>query len=200
VKVILVTQKIEFDHVRKEYLDCIDRRVINLLRHLNYVPVPIPNFTSEELSSSDKIQSFLTTVKANGIFLSGGNDLGEFPDRDATELFLLNYAEKNELPVLGICRGMQILANYDGVGLIAVMGHANTDHKIGGKINGIVKSYHNYSVESCPPNYEIIACAEDGIIEAIKHKSKIWEGWMWHPERNFPVNSQDETRILNIFG
>ena len=52
----------------------------------------------------------MSSLKINGIILSGGNNIGDVKERDITETYLLKYAETNEIPVLGICRGMQMLA------------------------------------------------------------------------------------------
>ena len=52
-----------------------------------------------------------------------------------------------------------------------------------------VNSFHDWGLDNCPPNFEIMARTNDGVIEAIKHKVLPWEGWMWHPERykNFKI-------------
>ena len=48
----------------------------------------------------------------------------------------------------------------------------------------IVNSYHNYSISTCPKNYEVTAYSNDRVIEGLRHKKLNWEGWMWHPERD----------------
>ena len=61
----------------------------------------------------------------DGFIFSGGNDIGEMDLRDKSE-HTLNYAEKNKMPVLGICRGMQLMAVWAGADLIKVQGHVRT--------------------------------------------------------------------------
>ena len=63
----------------------------------------------------DFLTHFLDKLSPDGIVISGGDDIGVYVDRDLTEFGLLNYAKKRCLPVLGICRGMQVLGVYEGV-------------------------------------------------------------------------------------
>ena len=121
--------------------------------------------------------------------MSGGNDIGSVPHRDLTERYLLRSAEKNSKPVLGICRGMQMIGTYSGVELIHADGHVNTRHQLninydyGQSLPKSVNSYHNLVLQECPTQFEVLATSEDGNIEAIMHRELSWEGWMWHPER-----------------
>jgi putative glutamine amidotransferase len=46
----------------------------------------------------------------------------------------------------------------------------------------------------------VIARSEDGSIEAIRHTSLLWEGWMWHPEREETFASHDIRRLKMLFG
>ena len=69
-------------------------------------------------------------LKIDALLLSGGNDLGDAPDRDSTELHLLEAARELEIPVLGICRGMQLMASFFGVGVEELSSHVGTRHQI----------------------------------------------------------------------
>ena len=123
------------------------------------------------------------------LLLSGGNDIGAIPQRDLTENCLLSWAEKNRKPVLGICRGMQMMGVYAGGKLVEVDGHVRTRHQLEMSDNNInifsesVNSYHNQVLQECPDGFDILAKSEDGNLEAMKHKELPWEAWMWHPER-----------------
>ena len=73
----------------------------------------------------------------------------------------------------------------------------------GGQENGAlpksVNSYHDFGLQKCPDGYEILAVAEDGSVEAIKHTKLHWEGWMWHPERELVFSPRDIARLKGLF-
>ena len=112
---------------------------------------------------------------------------------------LYEYARKNKLPLLGICRGMQMMGVCAGIKLKKIKGHVNTFHKLSGSINRVVNSYHKYSLAKCPVDYKVIASSEDNEIEAIRHNDLCWEGWMWHPERKNKFDLKDMKRIKDLF-
>jgi len=133
------------------------------------------------------------------LILSGGNDIGTAPLRDATELSLLTWAEQQKIPVLGICRGMQLMAHRAGTRIVPVSGHVAVRHTLLGARDDIVNSFHNLGLLDCPNSYEVLSRAEDGCIEAIRHTSLPWEGWMWHPEREPSTNLRDLEMLRKIF-
>jgi putative glutamine amidotransferase len=75
-----------------------------------------------------------------------------------------------------------------------------TRHRLSGEITGEANSYHGFSLASCPEGFEVLAQSEDGEIEAIRHQSLPWEGWMWHPEREALFSARDVQRIKALFG
>ena len=133
------------------------------------------------------------------LILSGGEDIGVSALRDQTELRLLDWAEARGMPVLGICRGMQLIAHRAGTGLIPVAAHVATTHAVTGARTGVVNSFHRLAPAACPEGYRVMAWAEDGSIEAIAHRSLRWEGWMWHPERCLQPAPLDVTGIRRVF-
>jgi N5-(cytidine 5'-diphosphoramidyl)-L-glutamine hydrolase len=150
------------------------------------------------------LESWLEATQPGALVLSGGNDIGEYSSRDNTERYLLTWAESKCVPVLGICRGLQMMSVWAGTDLVKREGHVGTRHQlvISGQKNkwpSNVNSYHNWGLASCPDGFEIAALAEDDSIEAIKHTSLPWEGWMWHPEREASFAPQDTKRIKRLF-
>lgn len=136
-----------------------------------------------------------------GLLLTGGDDLGVTPDRDATETALLRWAEREELPVLGVCRGAQLLASLAGATLAPLVPerHVATRHAIiwqaAGATAGLlppagsagdVNSYHTWGLEAAhlPACLTPLAlCPEDDSVEAFAHVDLPWRGIIWHPER-----------------
>ena len=193
---ILVSQRVDILFDRSERRDALDQKLTALLSFIDAIVLPVPNY----LVKNNKLCAWLLENNADGVVLSGGNDLGEAPERDETEFQLMNYAKLNKKPLLGICRAMQIMAAYEGIGLIPVKGHVRTKHKLRGEIEGEVNSFHNFSIETCPNSYRCLAYSEDQHIEAIRHNELPWEGWMWHPERS-PIFSQlDLRRLIALLG
>ena len=194
MKKVAVSQRVDLINERKELRDALDQQMNEFLADVNCLSIPVPNF-----SIDTHLLLWLEQIKPDAILLSGGNDLGDFPKRDFVEKYLLQEAERRMLPLLGICRGMQLMAQQAGVSMVKSCGHVGTRHSL--TINGgqIVNSFHVFCLSRCPKGYHIIAKAEDGTIEAIAHNKLPWEGWMWHPEREQPFNNNDINRLTSLF-
>lgn len=134
------------------------------------------------------------------LVLSGGETLGTNLSRDVFELDLLKEAERAGVPVLGICRGMQIMMSSQGIELEALDSHSGTRHQITGEFSGEVNSFHNFGVKVDPVGFDAISHAEDHSVEAIRHKTNPWLGIMWHPEREATVNKEHAAKIMKILG
>lgn len=203
MKVVAVSQRVDVCPIKNEIRDSLDQRLSTLLLTVGFITVPIPNALS--ITSLDgrrgrlALRDWLATVKPAAIVLSGGNDIGQCIERDLTEEILLNYLSEHQIPLLGICRGMQMMAHWAGTEIYRVHGHTRTRHKLSGKIEGEANSYHHFSLKSCPEDFEVLARSEDGEIEAISHRHLPWEGWMWHPEREEKFSSRDTRRIRSLF-
>jgi putative glutamine amidotransferase len=160
---------------------------------------------------------------AGGLLLTGGEDvdpkrygaaphpkLGTInPQRDATELALIEAARTRRLPVLAICRGVQILNVAYGGTLhqdlpserpSAVMHDSPRDvharsHEVTimagsrlaaatGATTMAVNSYHHQAVDRCGTGLHVTAVAPDGVIEGVEVDDPAW--WVlavqWHPE------------------
>jgi len=195
MKPVAVTQRVDLWPDRHESRDALDRNMTRWLSAAGYLAFPMPN----ALTTPDEMRRWLDTLQPNGIVLSGGGDIDDDACRSATEYEVLNFAERNATPLLGICRGMQLLAHSRTTGLKAVAGHVRTRHRLVGEIDGEANSYHQLSIASCPEGFRTLAHSEDGEIEAIRHHVLPWEGWMWHPERESEFQQRDIARLKGLF-
>ncbi|MBF0627956.1 MAG: gamma-glutamyl-gamma-aminobutyrate hydrolase family protein [Magnetococcales bacterium] len=205
---VAVSQRVDILADREERRDALDQQLIRWLWDaVGVLPIPVPNLlTPDQLESFDQEQEsgllrWLTELSVDGIVLSGGNDIGTIKERDRTERILLAFARERRLPLLGICRGMQMMTVVAGGRLREVVGHVRTRHRLVFADTGHqadVNSYHNLSIVDCPPGYDLLSVAEDGVIEAIRHQYLPWEGWMWHPERTMCFDEEDTRRLRQL--
>ncbi len=195
-----VTNAINYDEKR----DSISHDWINFFNKLNFSPIIIPN-------QIEHLDSFLNEIKIDGIILSGGDNIGDFPERDSTEKKLIEYSIEKKLPMLGVCRGMQILNHYFGGNHEenSLQTHVKTHHKISLIDNKFnlnnseiisVNSFHNNLISSenlakCLKPFAI--SQSDGFVEGFIHDSLPILGVMWHPERS--MDNYDEIFLKNVF-
>lgn len=166
----------------------------------------IPNIGAEA------VEHFVSEQRVDGLILTGGNDIGDSPIRDETERALIHYALKRELPLIGICRGLQMLWHLHGGRLIEVdpAAHIATRHRLypkaefapllGNKQPFEVNSYHGQglSVSGRPADWIVLATTDNGQIEASMHQQAPILGVMWHPERETPYAERDRRLMRNI--
>lgn len=203
MKVVAISQRVDEFPDRGESRDALDQRLVAFVLAAGCLPVPVPNGlclrARDDGLIKDDLHAWLSTVAPQAIVLSGGNDIGQCPARDVTESRLLDHARSENLPVLGICRGMQMMAHWSGGELKPVTGHVRVRHKLSGQIVAEVNSYHGFALAGCPDGFDVLARSEDGEIEAIGHASLPWQGWMWHPEREDVFASHDLQRLKRLF-
>ena len=202
MKKILVTQRIILDKKTKTIRDSLDHELVKFLIKNDFFIITVPNFFPSKKHEKNFLNFYFKKIKIKGVILSGGNDIGEFRLRDQFEKKVLRNCEINKIPVLGICRGMQLMSVFEKVKLKKIKNHVRTRNKLFNlekKYKRTVNSYHNWTIKNCPKNYKILYFAEDNSIEAIVHKKFKWEGWMWHPEREKNYHKQDLKRLKRLF-
>ena len=199
MRLVGVTQRYDSIENRDEYRDGLDVRWAKLLWDASILCIPL-------CSSIVKHQEYFDHLKLDGFILSGGNDIGDILSRDALEKSILEYSVNSGLPVLGVCRGMQFINQYQNGYHVEVEGHVSTRHRLieenenfGGPTR-IVNSFHKYGIKESTlgQDLDVLAFTADGVIESFRHKTYKWLGLMWHPERDFE-NNTDRTIIENFF-
>lgn len=193
---IAVTMLRLFDARRREWRDAVDERWSIFLRHCNILPLYLPN-------NPEVAEKLLDRLQPNGVLLTGGGScqaLSGFSDwRDDTEDLLLQWAQRQGVPALGVCRGMQVMVSRAGGILEPVKNHVGV-HEIyyQGQLRR-VNSFHEYGFRVVPSSYEINGISRDGVIEAVRSKKSDHFGIMWHPERNKNMEDTDLSLVRKIY-
>ena len=165
-----------------DLFESVPENLVNLLIEMGYLPVAISN----QLASQDDLQDLLSLLQTGLLVFSGGENIGDFLDRDIIEKQLLDFASRNpNLRVWGICRGMQFMATYLGGAVVAIDNHIAVTHRVFEDDNllGEVNSFHSFQVINLPASIEASSFADDGSIESFRHLDLPWFACMWHPER-----------------
>lgn len=161
----------------------------------------------------------------DGLLLAGGGDphpalygqkresdtLSIDPIRDAEEQALLEAFMARHKPVLGVCRGVQMLNVCCGGTLHQhVEGHMDGCHGVSciaelAALIGAsptVNSYHHQTIDRIAPGFRVAARAADNTIEALWHRTQPILGVQWHPERMTPplCEDVDGENHLALFG
>ena len=198
MKRVAVSQRIDHLPERHEQRDALDQRLVQWLEQGGALAFPVPNGWTDRSS----LRAWLAALAPDGVVLSGGEDLSVAPARDETERALLDYAQARRLPLLGLCRGMQMMSVRAGATLVRIAGHVDCRHSLqaasGSKLSPEVNSFHAWGLLECPAGYEVLARAPDDSIEAIRHPGLRWEGWMWHPERETAFGAAELVRLRSL--
>lgn len=167
-----------------------DKYYLNAIKKLGGVPILVNEYNLDILDM------------CGGIVLTGGDNKGCLDD------YLISYALKNDLPLLGICQGMQSMAMFETDSkLVDVDNHYKKEHyvclddsnlkRIIGNDKILVNSYHHQQVKSSKI-FKIIGKSLDGVVEAIESSIHPFQiGVQWHPERM--VESLEGQRIFKEF-
>ncbi len=166
----------------------------------------------------------------DGLILAGGGDIDPSLfgqencgstnidlHRDRAELALLDAFAAAGKPILGICRGHQVVNVWAGGGLLQDLGAKNATHQREDfdKIHRIctepgilqnlygtefcVNSAHHQSVEPMGKNLRITARSCDGVVEAMEHNSLPILTTQFHPERMIGADTADGSAIFKWF-
>ena len=216
---------------RKDGLSCIAETYVQSVVKAGGAPVLIPVITDMEA---------LTAIVSglDGLLMSGGGDInplyvGEEPVpqlqdvdtfRDEFDLILLRLATNRQLPVMGICRGHQLI-NVAFSGSVyqdihsqheaTLFKHSQTmpreqaSHSIritdtSSRLFDLLKkepdifvnSFHHQAVKDIAPEFKETAVAPDGINEAMEHPEKEIFSVQWHPEA---MAANDDELMLELF-
>ena len=192
------------------------------------IPVILPSFENPELMEE-------VVGRLDGVIISGGPDVdpaffgerimtGVGPidiRRDAAEMVLAKYVlQKTEMPILGICRGLQVINIAEGGDLYQdLQAQKKADHRLsmyprfvpshdvkleaGCRLAGIMggtevrtNSFHHQALRRVADGWNLVGTAvDDGIIEAIeKPGDRFAVAVQWHPEALF--NNDEEQAIF----
>jgi putative glutamine amidotransferase len=187
-----------------EKRDALSHDWIPVLEDMDMLPIFIPNTLSD-------VKSFVDDMKINGIILSGGDNIGDDPERDKTERDLIEYGIKKKIPIFGVCRGMQVINKYFEGNIIANKDgkHVGNHHKVKITIKPVsdflkknvldVNSYHNNTItdESLGKGLKPFAKSDDDTVEGFIHEKLPITGVMWHPERE--PNADNKSILKNAF-
>ena len=215
---------------RKDGLSCVAETYVQAVLDAGGAPVIIPVIT--EIGALSELVAGL-----DGLVMSGGGDIhplyvGEEPIpalqnvdpfRDEFDLILLRLATNRQIPVMGICRGHQVLNVAFGGSVYQDihsqhdrpllkhsqdMDRAYPSHTItlesgenelrslfGGKDRIAVNSFHHQAVKEIAPGFRAVATAPDGINEAIEAIERNFFGVQWHPEA-MATNGDESMRAL----
>lgn len=182
---------------------------------------------------SDKNAIKLQLGNIDGLIISGGYDVnpliyGEepaqklgfiYPARDEYDINVIEAALELKKPILGICRGIQILNVFFGGTLYQDLElidgcfikhlQSSTPDTVGHTVNieketrlftilgskAVTNSFHHQAIKELAPGLKISAKSEDGIIEGIESENGLIMGIQWHPE----MLAKTHKEMLNIF-
>jgi len=177
-----------FDAQRGEWTSSVDERWFGFLRACGFGGVLLPN----DAATAKDLLSYVDPV---GVVLTGGGDAkcitGTADARDYIEEMVLAWTASRGRPLVGVCRGMQVLLAADGAHWVAGGGHVGTRHLVReGTSERSVNSFHHF-VTYRTPGFEVLARAPDGSVELAAHARHRRYAIMWHPERDTPFHAED---------
>lgn len=208
-------------------------------KHNNYVNWLNENAGIEIITLSAGHDNLDAVQGVDGIVLSGGidmhpkyyrNEIINYPnaplnfneERDAFEIAVFELSQQYRLPVLAICRGMQLVNCVLGGTLTQDLDEANTIHRFlyndkahgvdivpGTLLSEVTQAYravansaHHQCINILGKGLKINCTSDDGVIEGIEWENKsgqpLFLGIQWHPERMYKFHLQDSLLSKNL--
>ncbi len=229
--VLVVTRRM----LRKnKYVDYVGEFHLELLMRAGMLPVMVPVADGAAACLSEYM------LNMRGLLLVEGEDIEPkhykaqqenfrylektHPLKDEIEIRLIRTALRRKLPILGICRGSQLLNTVCGGTLCgdiqrekkSDLKHINFEHydsyrhpvsilpgsplrKWYGRSSLRVNSYHHQGIRELAPRFKPMAYAKDGLVEAFYDpKADFLVGLQFHPER-MPEEPEGAWRIWKAF-
>jgi putative glutamine amidotransferase len=206
-----------FDYLKREYFEAVLKA--------GGIPFLLPNVDRDDVA--EDITDFV-----QGLIITGGPDIhpkyfGQKPHkklsrttraRDKFELQSINIGLKKGIPILGVCRGIQVLNVFFGGSLYQdlscihhkILKHADPKqtgrvfhrveivkgsrlHRIIGRSSIEVNSSHHQAIDILGEGLRPTALSEDGLIEGVEHAAYDFVmGVQWHPEGTIRRNHSKE--------
>ena len=187
---------------RNETRDFIDNKLFFFLKEcFNCEIYLINNFNKINKKNILNLRNYLTRNKINFIVLRGGEDIGNNKFRDFTEINLLKYSIQKNIPLLGLCRGMQLINLFFKGKLKKIEGHIKKKNKLylkSEKKYRKVTCFHGNGIKKLGNGFFVMHKSYDNEVESIKHKNKKILGIMWHPER-FKNFQKSDIKLIRDF-
>jgi len=212
--------------INEKLMDFVPRSAVDGVVAAGGIPVGLPYIPKEQING--------LVARLDGIIFTGGPDIdptfmGEEPipqlgatnrNRDIFEIALVRTAVAKNIPILGICRGAQII----NVALGGTV-YQDLNSQFPGKVlkhhqeapgdqpthfisvnhdsylfktvsdNVFVNSRHHQAIKDVATGLNIVAEAPDGVIEGIENSDASIQGVQWHPENMW----QHDSRQLELF-
>ncbi len=207
--------------------DDLPQEYVTFAHGLGLCPIPIPN------GHPDPVR-FVRELGVEALVLTGGGDIDPaaygapnegsieiVPRRDSVETALLDLALEHGWPVLGICRGFQMVNVYFGGSLVqdipsalaSPVTHGGGQHPVmllpgavrdSLEVDGLTVNTHHHqgvTMDRLAPGLEAFALSEaDGIVEGVRHREHPVLAVQWHPERrDYPSAPTDIALFRGLF-
>ncbi len=195
-----------------ELRDCLSHDWYKLVSRITpeVIFFPLPN-------DPDRISYIMAQLPLKGVILSGGNDWGESEDRDRTEVSVVDHCVRKGIPLLGVCRGLQVINKYYGGQIVEDLEkdtaevHVGVSHSVridsreflklnNGETSLEVNSFHQQGVrlEDLGDGCEVFASTASGVVEGLYLSGGKTVAVQWHPERRNDCAADFDERLIRM--